>query len=341
MAQAGADQSVNVGDVVQLDGLGSSDPEGSTLAYSWSMVSQPAGSAANLQNPASPTPTFIPDVGGDYVEILVVNDGSLSSEPDDCTISANTPPVANAGPNQTVGSGAVVQLDGTGSHDADGDDLTYHWSILSRPAGSAATLSQPDIPDPTFPADVPGPYSVELAVSDGRASDSDRVLIEAQVRPRAGRYTGTTSQGRPISSTVSASQDAIEPGLEMKFDLVCATSSWIVTIGVGNNSPITNGRFSINVPTCIPAPCENPIFYVGGRVTSETTFSGTATDWVCGHPGEGCPSTVDVTWQASWAGPAPVGEDAARMKRKTSPDIRRTVSGGVCIDEKVTEREGG
>ena len=53
----------------------------------------------------------------------------------------NTPPVAEAGHDLTVQVGMTVQLDGADSTDVDGNLLTYHWTLLSQPAGSTATLS--------------------------------------------------------------------------------------------------------------------------------------------------------------------------------------------------------
>ena len=41
---------------------------------------------------------------------------------------ANTPPTANAGPDQTVASGATVNLNGTGSTDPDGTIASYAWT---------------------------------------------------------------------------------------------------------------------------------------------------------------------------------------------------------------------
>src|SRR5262245_26013658 len=62
----------------------------------------------------------------------------------------NTPPVANAGPDQTVAVGTQVQLDGRKSSDVDGDALHFQWSFLTRPAGSTATLSDLTAVQPTF-----------------------------------------------------------------------------------------------------------------------------------------------------------------------------------------------
>ncbi len=66
------------------------------------------------------------------------------------TVPIDTLPVANAGPNQTVPIGTAVTLDGSASSDLDGDDLTFQWTFLSKPANSTAALSSPTAVQPTF-----------------------------------------------------------------------------------------------------------------------------------------------------------------------------------------------
>jgi probable HAF family extracellular repeat protein/YD repeat-containing protein len=55
--------------------------------------------------------------------------------------SANHPPVAIAGADQTVDCRAQVTLDGTSSTDPDGDALAYEWSAAGYVLGTNATLS--------------------------------------------------------------------------------------------------------------------------------------------------------------------------------------------------------
>jgi hypothetical protein len=121
------------------------------------------------------------DKPGSYVVSLVVNDGTVNSAPDTVTISTtNVKPIANAGDDQAVNVGNPVTLDGGNSWDSDGNPLTYSWAFTSIPAGSAATLDDPTLVNPTFTADVPGTYVVSLIVNDGTVnSEPSRVTISA------------------------------------------------------------------------------------------------------------------------------------------------------------------
>jgi hypothetical protein len=95
------------------------------------------------------------------------------------TLTFNTPPIANAGPGQSIHANGLVTLDGSGSSDPDGNPIIYAWSFLSRPAGSTAVFSNPAAVNPTFVADKTGDYVIQLIVTDsmGAASQTDQVVI--------------------------------------------------------------------------------------------------------------------------------------------------------------------
>jgi hypothetical protein len=95
----------------------------------------------------------------------------------------NTPPVADAGGDQTVSMGTLVTLDGSGSSDADGDMLTYSWTFTSVPAGSSAALSDSSAINPTFTADEDGSYVVSLIVNDGTAESTVDMTTVTAFRP--------------------------------------------------------------------------------------------------------------------------------------------------------------
>ena len=77
------------GETVIFDGSGSEDADGDPLAYRWSIVSAPSGSKAELSDPSSIKPEFVPDVPGEYVAELIVDDYKAKSAPDTVKIYAD------------------------------------------------------------------------------------------------------------------------------------------------------------------------------------------------------------------------------------------------------------
>ncbi len=152
-ADAGPDQSVGEGESVTLHGENSSDPDGSITAYAWT---QTGGTAVALSDPDGPNPTFtapLVDVGGEALtfQLTVTDDGGLTAS--DTVIvnvsNINVPPTADAGPDQSVGEGTTVTLDGTNSSDPDGNIVSYQWV---QTAGTSVTLSGAQTAQPTFTA---------------------------------------------------------------------------------------------------------------------------------------------------------------------------------------------
>jgi len=90
----------------------------------------------------------------------------------------NNAPVAEAGPDQTVHTGLSAALDGSNSSDPDGDALTYEWSVLSRPAGSTADVSDPSAVNPSLAPDMAGNYVIQLIVTDEHgATGTDTLTV--------------------------------------------------------------------------------------------------------------------------------------------------------------------
>ena len=92
----------------------------------------------------------------------------------------NHRPIANAGQNQSVSLGSTVNLNGAGSTDADGDALTFAWTLVP-PAGSTASLSDPTSVMPTFVADVAGSYTAKLVVNDGKVNSAPVSVVISTV----------------------------------------------------------------------------------------------------------------------------------------------------------------
>ncbi len=182
IADAGADQSpTTIGTTVHLDGTRSYDLDGDPIGYRWSFVSRPAGSSAVLTGADTATPEFVPDLYGAFVVGLVVSDPWSQSAPDEVTVSfQNLRPVANAGASVSALVFSSVTFDGTGSFDANGDSLTYSWTLVSAPEGSRAVILDPTTARPGIVPDLPGTFVVQLIVSDGLLpSEASTVQVQA------------------------------------------------------------------------------------------------------------------------------------------------------------------
>jgi len=98
------------------------------------------------------------------------------------TDAVNQPPIAVIkGGDVTVSINTDVTLDGSGSHDPDGDSITYKWSILSKPSTSSADLAyDPALQNNQITPDVAGDYVIQLVVGDGKTySDPAKITITA------------------------------------------------------------------------------------------------------------------------------------------------------------------
>ena len=188
LADAGADQTVNVGETILLNGNGS-DAQMDSLDYSWSLVSAPGTDWEDdwpkISDAMIAAPTFDAESNGDYRLLLTVSDGQQNSDADEVVITAsgsaiNTAPIANAGADQGVALGDTVLLDGSTSYDAENDVLTYSWTIELRPLSSTSTLINPNSETPSFMADAEGSYTVQLIVNDGLLSSApDSMVVSA------------------------------------------------------------------------------------------------------------------------------------------------------------------
>jgi hypothetical protein len=192
-----------------------------TPATEWSLA-VPSGSRAALSNPAAASPSFTPDVAGDYQVSVQVRDSlGIRSAPAvlrigvvDCTpspIQFGTPAISavatdpdasaptfseNGNPKPHVG--AVVQLTPHASvasycGSIAVTPLSYRWAITSRPAGSQGALDSPAAASPSLRIDRNGSYRFSVIATDARGNES---------APRSVEIDTTDCGVNPISTTL-------------------------------------------------------------------------------------------------------------------------------------------
>jgi PKD repeat protein len=183
VANAGAAQVVDQDAEVTLDGSASQDPDHGPdpLAYAWN---QTTGPVVSLKGANTAKPAFTAVRPGTYGFRLAVGDGDASSvAATTVTVNAvNQPPVADAGPAQSVAVGNAVTLDGSRSYDPDKapSALAYQWASIDGPA--AVSLAGDKSAKATFTPSQPGTYRFNLTVGDGAASASATTQVAVSVK---------------------------------------------------------------------------------------------------------------------------------------------------------------
>ncbi|MCB9666230.1 MAG: PKD domain-containing protein [Alphaproteobacteria bacterium] len=172
-------------DTITLDGASSYDPDGDDLTFAWEVTAWPAGANTGILNPDGSLANIFLDREGAFTIRLTVDDGRATDaiSRDLTVLAANNRPIANAGLDQTVAVGTTVHLSGAGSHDPDGDPLTYHWTVTgpSAPVTLSGVSNPATAVSPSFLATESGSYTATLTVHDGRASSApDTMTVQAK-----------------------------------------------------------------------------------------------------------------------------------------------------------------
>lgn len=171
-ANATADNTrVAAGQTVTLDGSASTTPNGGTITYQWRVEQRPDGSTAELTTPTAVRASFTPDLPGNYLISLAVNDGRAGSTASQITLTVSNPnPVAVVIGQVSQLVNSAVQLDGSGSLAPEGGNaagLSFAWTLTQKPVDSAAVLDNASRSQPRFTADKVGHYQATLVVSHG------------------------------------------------------------------------------------------------------------------------------------------------------------------------------
>jgi PKD repeat protein len=259
IVDAGSDLTVPEDSVVDFSAAQSRSNEG-IASYEWSFGD--GTSATGI------TPTHVFAEPGTYTVTLTLTDREGNVATDTITITATdaTPPVADAGPNRTVGADTSVALNASNSTDNVGI-VAYEWDF-----GDGATATGPT---PTHAYGALGTYTVTLTTVDAAGNVGTdtltvtvRDLTPPAVRPGPTAYPDSGSiAGRDDEvllratvtdafglGTVRVDTSAINSSGSVHLRERSGTDTWVGTVAV--DRPV-NGTFALPVNATDAAGNEN------------------------------------------------------------------------------------
>ena len=276
-----------IGHAPEMSSGCSTSVDGAALTPTWTLLDQPSGSMASIFDAHGRTPTFIPDVAGDYVVQLTVNDGQATSAPATVTVRVGgcgtVPPVAmpSATP-ATPGVGTAVQLD-VATTDADTEaecsahpaTFTWQWTMVSQPTGSTAALNDASARAPSFVADLPGTYVARVVSTDPLGFASQPADVTVTVAECGGRApalsaaaatpTAAPAVGQSVSLGVSVLDADTEAGCAA-HDAVFSYAWTLESLPLGSAAAINDAAASN--PSITP---DVPGAYVARVVVTDPT----------------------------------------------------------------------
>ena len=220
VANAGPDQNVATGVAAILNGSGT-DSDGTIASYAWTVS---PSSGCTLSGAATANLTMTCTTHGTYTATLTVTDNLGATDTDSALVTvSNSPPVANAGPDQSVAGGFAVTLNGSGT-DSDGTIASYAWTVSPS---SGCALSGAATANLTMTCTSGGTYTATLTVTDnlgGVGSDTAQVTVTAtNISPIAN--AGPEGSGQPGSTIVLSGSGFDLDGMIVSYQWFVSPSS--------------------------------------------------------------------------------------------------------------------
>lgn len=239
---------------VQLNGNGSYDPEGATLAYSWTIIS---GAGGSFNNASVVNPVFSSASTGQYSIVLTVADDELLTDTDTLLITITAPnvlPVANAGEDRVHNLPPnSLQIIGSAT-DPDGTIVSYKWRKITGPS---LIFSNDAVANPFVNNLVWGTYELELTVTDNRngiAKDTMQLIANAAPVAKAGADIVITGTSASLQLNGTASSDP--EGAVLNYEWRIITGSGATLSDETTANPLFNsnaeGSFSVELKVTDP-----------------------------------------------------------------------------------------
>ncbi len=245
VAAAGPDQTVLEGSTINFDGSGSTDPNGDALTYQWDFNYD--GVNFDVDSTGIQVSYIFANGPASVTVALRVWDGDTGFNIDTLQVTVeNAPPLAAAGPDQTVFEGSRVDFNGSGSTDPGRNDtLSYEWDFNYDGTTFDVDGTGPQ-PSHTY-LDGPASFVVALRVSDGEggvALDTLQVTVNNANPTAVARadqsvvtigqtvtFDGTASSDPGLNDILTYQWDFAYDGSNFTPDATGAgvTNSWTIT----------------------------------------------------------------------------------------------------------------
>ena len=246
VANAGADKTITLPtNTSNLDASASYDSDGNIAVYKWRKINN--GNAVTITDSSAIQTAVSFTTAGQYNFELSVTDNSGAIAKDTVGITVNSipnnPPVANAGPDQSIQLPANrILLNGKNSYDPEASALAYKWLLINGPAGSQILTDNMDTSSVTFIS--AGAYTFRLTVTDNLGvSATDDVIINilaiagANKKIKVNIYGGTNPFVNPqwnnwnVSSALSSINFLYDDGSISTINSVLSASGLVVDNG--------------------------------------------------------------------------------------------------------------
>lgn len=258
-AKAEADTEVEEGLTVQLDGSGSSDPDGNIETYAWRRCDDNPV-AIEIFNADAPKALFrAPDVTQDTVFVFCLTvtdggddpgnvDGGEMSDWDDVVVTvkpaSSAPTAAADAPAKVVGFGDEVLLDGTGSSDPEDDIVSFLWEQIGE--SYPVTLADATTASPRFTAPASGgekaflTLTFQLTVTDAEGNDDiDTVLINVRDTSQASEApvadAGPDQQAGALAAATLNGTGSYDPDTHPELTIVKNSFRYEIIEGLSEN----------------------------------------------------------------------------------------------------------
>jgi|GEM_PF-237165 len=270
-----------------LDGSGSTDPDGSIVAYAWDFGDSNTGTGA--------TATHTYTLPGTYVVSLTVTDNRGAKNTVTHSVTATLPNVAPTAAFTTTATDLAVAVNGSGSTDTDGTVASYAWDFGDGATASGSTANH------TYAA--AGTYTISLTVTDNKGATGTVThpvsVLAANVPPVAAFGSTTTNLSAAFDASASTDSDGTIASYAWDFGdsktgtgvspthVYTLPGSYVASLTVTDNR---GGTSTVTHSVTVTAPNVAPT----AAFTSTATNLGVATDATSSTDSDG--SIVSYAW---------------------------------------------